>query len=135
MRPGPPGALCPSRAPDRLPPRPRQAAEATRAVRNARTATLLGGCEIKPLSSGAANLSFWTCPRSRGRGVASRAVALACTFAFEAPGLRRIEILADPHNGPSRRVAVRNGLTEAGIRDGRVLYVADAEPPAGGRAH
>ncbi len=93
MRPGPPGALCPSRAPDRLALRP-----------------------------------------PPDRGVSSRAVALACTFAFEELGLRRMEILADPDNGPSRRVAVRNGFTEAGIRDGRVLYVADAEPRAGGRA-
>jgi RimJ/RimL family protein N-acetyltransferase len=95
------------------------------AVRDAATVTLLGGCEIRPLPSGAANLSYWTYPGHRGRGVASRAAALACRFAFEELGLTRVEILTDPDNVPSRRVALRNGFRAAGVRDGRVLYIAD----------
>src|SRR5512147_3257025 len=83
------------------------------AVRDAITTTLLGGCELKPLPTGAANLSYWTYPGHRGRGVASRAVALACRFAFDELGLRRVEILTDPDNVPSRRVAVRSGFRAA----------------------
>lgn len=96
------------------------------AVRDATTATLLGGCEIKPLPTGAANLSYWTYPGHRGRGVASRAVALACRLAFEELGLKRLEIVADLDNAASRRVAVRNGFRTVGVRDGRVLFIAEA---------
>lgn len=103
------------------------------AVRDAVTATLLGGCEIKPLPNGAANLSYWTYPAHRGRGVASRAVALTCGYAFGKLGLKRVEILTDPDNAPSRRVAVRNGFREAGVRDGRILYIADAATSGGSR--
>lgn len=103
------------------------------AVRDARTAMLLGGCELKPLPNGAANLSYWTHPAHRGRGVASRATALACRFAFEELGLTRIEILTDLDNAPSRRVAVRNGFREAGVRDGRALFIADADTTWGRR--
>lgn len=96
------------------------------AVRDAVTNTLLGGCEIKPLPAGAANLSYWTYPGHRGRGVASRAVALACRLAFEELGLKRLEIVADLDNAASRRVAVRNGFRTVGVRDGRVLFIAEA---------
>jgi RimJ/RimL family protein N-acetyltransferase len=101
------------------------------AVRDALTTTLLGGCEITPLSPGAASLSYWTYPGHRGRGVASRTVALACRVAFEELGLKRVEILVDPDNALSHRVAIRNGFRPAGVRDGRVLYIVDADTSAG----
>src|SRR5215470_7513556 len=48
------------------------------AVRDAASGDLLGGCELKPLTSEVANLSYWTYPAHRRRGVASEAVARAC---------------------------------------------------------
>jgi RimJ/RimL family protein N-acetyltransferase len=41
------------------------------AVRDFATGTLLGGCELRPLGDGAANLSYWTYPPHRRRGVAA----------------------------------------------------------------
>jgi RimJ/RimL family protein N-acetyltransferase len=101
------------------------------AVRDAIAGNLLGGCEIKPVPGGSANLSYWTYPAHRGHGVASRAVALASRWAFEELGLKRLEIISDPDNEASRRVAVRNGFRAAGVRDGRVQYIVDAETRAG----
>ena len=95
------------------------------AVRDVATNTLLGGSELRPLAADAANLSYWTYAPHRGRGVASRAVALSCEIAFAEFGIRRIEILVDPDNWPSRRVAVRNGFREIGGREGRVLYILE----------
>lgn len=97
------------------------------AVRDAATQELLGGCELVPLEDQAANLSYWTYPPHRRRGVASRAVALILAIAFEEFGFRRLEIVTDPDNIGSRRVAGRNGFTEAGQREGRVLYVINAD--------
>jgi RimJ/RimL family protein N-acetyltransferase len=92
------------------------------AVRDATSGVLLGGCELRPLSGKIANLSYWTYPAHRGRGVASRAVALACDVAFGELGVERLEILTDPDNTGSRRVALRNAFVEIGMRDGRVLH-------------
>ncbi len=97
------------------------------AVRDAVTDTLLGGCELRPRADEAANLSYWTYPAHRNRGIASRAVALACKVAFADFGFRRVEVLTDPDNAPSCLVAIRNGFRVAGIRDGRVLHVLEAE--------
>ena len=97
------------------------------AVRDVATNTLLGGCELRPLAADAANLSYWTYAPHRGRGVASRAVALVREIAFGEFGIRRIEVLVDPDNWPSRQVAVRNRFREVGSREGRVLYMLEKD--------
>ena len=97
----------------------------TFAVRDAEAGTLLGGCELRPLARGAANLSYWTYPAHRNRGVASRAVAIAIRLAFAGLGLTRLEVLVDPDNDSSRKVVLRNAFEEVGARYSRVLYVLD----------
>jgi RimJ/RimL family protein N-acetyltransferase len=64
--------------------------------------------------------------KRRGRGVASEAVRLVCDLAFTWFGFRRVEVVTDADNVFSRRVAIRNGFEERGIRDGRVLHVREA---------
>ncbi|HEX9164210.1 MAG TPA: GNAT family N-acetyltransferase [Thermoanaerobaculia bacterium] len=93
------------------------------AVRDVATNELVGGCEIRQLDRTRANLSYWTYPPHRRRGVASRAVALACDIALNELAFDEIEVLIDPDNNASHAVAVRNGFTRVGERDGRVLYV------------
>lgn len=100
------------------------------AVRDAITGALLGGCELKPRGTEAANLSYWTHPAHRGRGVASRAVALACKLAFGELAAARVEILTDPDNIASRRVALRNGFRVVGLRGGRILHLLEAHDRA-----
>jgi RimJ/RimL family protein N-acetyltransferase len=100
----------------------------TLAVRNCATGELVGGCELRPLYDEVANLSYWTHPAHRGRGFASRAVALACDVAFRELGYARLEVLTDPDNVRSRGVAVRNGFREIGIKDGRILHVRESIP-------
>jgi RimJ/RimL family protein N-acetyltransferase len=99
----------------------------TFAVRSADTGVLLGGCELRPLDREAANLSYWTYPAHRLRGVASRAVALASNLAFERFGFRRLEVVTDPDNAGSRRVAANNRFREAGEREGRILHILEFE--------
>jgi len=89
------------------------------AVRDVATRALLGGCELRPLAGSFANLSFWTHPAHRGRGVASRAVALACGVAFQELGIQRVEVLTDADNAPSRQVADRTGCGSQRIQGGR----------------
>jgi RimJ/RimL family protein N-acetyltransferase len=96
------------------------------AVRDRATGELVGGCELEPNGEGTANLSFWTHPRHRRRGVASAAVRQLCALAFADFGFRHVELVADPDNVASRRIAIRNGFEEAGVRAGRVLHVLAA---------
>ncbi len=100
-------------------------ARLTFAVRDSAAGTLLGGCELLPLGSSIANLSYWTYPAHRSRGVASRAVAIAVRLAFADLKIARIEIVVDPDNHYSRKVALNNGFEESGTRGKRTLYVLD----------
>lgn len=61
-------------------------------------------------------IGYWVAAEARGRGVATRAVLLLRDWAAAALGLSELEILADPENLGSRRVAERAGFTEIGER-------------------
>src|SRR5262249_50094499 len=93
------------------------------AVRDAVTNELLGGCELRPLERTTANVAYWTYRTHRRRGVATRAVALLCVVAFEEFDFQRLEIVAHPDNVGSRNVAIRNGFTEVGLRNGFIVYL------------
>jgi RimJ/RimL family protein N-acetyltransferase len=97
------------------------------AVRTTLTNDLLGGCELRPVGLGLANVSYWTYPKHRRRGVATRALRLACEVAFTEFRFRTLEALIEPDNAVSRKVASANGFEEIGQREGRLLYVLRCE--------
>ena len=104
----------------------------TWAVRLADRPAALGHVELNIVDEGRAKISYSTYPSARGRGLAARAVDLACVFAFEQLGLARVQLLADADNLASRKVAAKAGFTAEGVlrehgeREGRrhdmVLY-------------
>lgn len=53
---------------------------------------------------------YWLAPEGRGRGIASRSVALLCDWAFQNIGLARIRLKTLPENARSQRVAERAGF-------------------------
>jgi RimJ/RimL family protein N-acetyltransferase len=54
---------------------------------------------------------------------------LACQVGIAQFGVQRLEIAVDPDNIASRRVAMRNGFQETGMRNGRILHVRDMSLP------
>lgn len=67
--------------------------------------------------SGVVGIGYWTAPAFRRRGLMWRGVRLAARWAAESvTDLRRIEILVQPGNLASRRVAERAGATLEGLR-------------------
>ncbi len=94
----------------------------TFAVRSATSGELLGGCELLPKDAGTANVSYWTHPRHRGEGVATRAVAILAADVAPDLGFRRLEIVTDPDNVPSRRVAELNGFEEVETQNGQIVH-------------
>jgi ribosomal-protein-alanine N-acetyltransferase len=85
------------------------------AARDARSGELVGGCEIRLREHGIAELSYWVFPSNRGRGMACRAVRLACDYAFADLGVERVELYIEPDNLASRGVARSAGFREEGV--------------------
>jgi ribosomal-protein-serine acetyltransferase len=89
---------------------------------------LLGGVGLNHVSAvrRSANLGYWVADDARGGGVAVAAAHLAAAWAFAHLGLQRIEILVQPENSASLRVAVKLGAVCEGIaRNG---IIVDGEP-------
>ena len=92
------------------------------ASRDARTRRLVGGCEVRLKPNGVGEMSYWTFPADRGQGFASRAVRLACAFAFAELAVERMEIYVAVDNLASRGVARRAGFVEEGVLRGLLRF-------------
>lgn len=87
----------------------------TFAVRETQTGALAGGCQLRLRKKQIAEMSYWVFPAFRRRGFASRAVSLACQWAFAELAVERMELYVEPDNAASRSAAERAGFTEEGI--------------------
>ena len=64
---------------------------------------------------GQAEIGYWVAPWARGRGVATAATRALTAHAFGA-GLARLELLTQPENAASQRVALAAGYRREGVR-------------------
>jgi [ribosomal protein S5]-alanine N-acetyltransferase len=76
---------------------------------------LAGGCELRIVSPGIGEVSYWVGPEHRRRGYAARALRLLIGFAFGELDLRRIEAAADARNAASRAALARAGFRHEGV--------------------
>jgi len=88
---------------------------------------VLGNVMLKGYDAGndSAAVGYWTAAAARNRGVASQAVKMLTTWAFEsfgAQGLQRVELLHQTDNPASCRVAQKSGYA--------LIRVLPADPPA-----
>ena len=72
------------------------------------------------LLSGAAG--YWVARRFGGTGVATRALAMVCDFAFGPAGLHRVEVNIRPENAASLRVVEHLRFRDEGVRR-RYLHI------------
>lgn len=73
---------------------------------------LLGAVGVEIKRSGErryGNAGYWVAADARGRGIATRAVRLLTDWAFVALDIEWMQLVIDPANQPSRRVAERAG--------------------------
>ena len=61
-----------------------------------------------------AEIGYWMAAEARGRGIGSRATRMLAVWAVTSLGLERVELLANPENEASQRLAVRAGFTREG---------------------
>jgi RimJ/RimL family protein N-acetyltransferase len=79
------------------------------------------GFRVVDLAEGYAEVAHWVLPAARGRGVATRAVAVLTGWAFGL-GLHRLEKRHAAANAASCRVADRSGSPLEGTRYSSVLH-------------
>jgi RimJ/RimL family protein N-acetyltransferase len=78
--------------------------------------TLLGAIGVGRFDwdDGKAEIGYWIAREARRRAVGVRAVRLLARWALTELGLERIELLANPENVASQRLAERAGFTREG---------------------
>jgi len=85
------------------------------AIADASTAELVGAIDMRISHLKTGHVGYWVAPQARGRGVASDALAALSRWAFESLGLGRMELLTDPENVASQRVAEKAGFQREGV--------------------
>jgi [ribosomal protein S5]-alanine N-acetyltransferase len=63
----------------------------------------------------AGHIGYWCAAEARGRGVVTRALRLLSLYGFEELGLQRLELITDPDNVASQRVAEKVGYRREGV--------------------
>jgi RimJ/RimL family protein N-acetyltransferase len=78
---------------------------------------LLGGCGLINFDheNGRAEIGYWVARDARRRGVGTRTVVLLSRWALRTLDLERLELLANPGNEASQRLAERAGFTREGL--------------------
>jgi ribosomal-protein-alanine N-acetyltransferase len=66
--------------------------------------------------AGTGEIGYWVAREARGRGIATRAVRLACEWAASELELTTLEIIVHEDNAASLRVARSAGFTPTGER-------------------
>ena len=62
-----------------------------------------------------ARVGYWVAAPVRGRGICTRALRLVARFALEELGLQRVDLITDPDNVASQRVAAKVGFRREGV--------------------
>jgi RimJ/RimL family protein N-acetyltransferase len=68
------------------------------------------------------HVGYWCLRSERGQGIVPRAVRLLARFAFEELELGRVELVTDPDNASSQRVAEKLGFTREGVLRSHLLH-------------
>ena len=83
---------------------------------------LVGSMGLFPPRDGVGEAGYWTAPGQRGRGLTGEALRVLADWALDAVGVHRVELLVDPANTGSRRVAESAGFVAEGTIRQRFLF-------------
>jgi RimJ/RimL family protein N-acetyltransferase len=92
------------------------------AVEARTSGALLCSIGLFPPTDGVGGVGYWTIPEHRGRGYTAEALEILTAWVFAELGLRRVELVVDPANTGSRRVAERAGFFAEGLLRQRFLH-------------
>lgn len=88
------------------------------AVESRETGRLVAGFGLHRVEhrDGTAEIGYWVAPWARGRGIGAEATRRIARYAFEELALGRVDVLVEPANAASHRVAAKAGCSYEGVR-------------------
>jgi RimJ/RimL family protein N-acetyltransferase len=92
-------------------------------IADSETDALLGTIALRRIGSdgGRWSVGYWVAPWARRRGVATAALKVITAFGFKKLGAQEIELLAEPENIPSQRVAEAAGFQRGELLRNRIV--------------
>ena len=91
------------------------------AILDRSTGELLGGIGSRVAGPAVVEIGYWVKAGARGRGIATRALALIVRFAFDELDAARVQLTTEPENLGSQRVAEKAGFVREGTLRSRLL--------------
>jgi RimJ/RimL family protein N-acetyltransferase len=85
------------------------------AITDTATAEVIGSIEMRVNRMLTGHIGYWLAPEVRGRGLTAEALLALSRWGFEELRLGRVELVTDPDNMASQRVAEKAGFTREGI--------------------
>lgn len=86
------------------------------AIEDADTSELLGSIDMfLNVERYRGHVGYWVAEPARGRGFCTRALRLVAVWGVESLGLQRLELITDPDNVASQRVAEKVGFRREGL--------------------
>jgi RimJ/RimL family protein N-acetyltransferase len=92
------------------------------AVVDATTGMLLGSIDMGVNAMRSGHIGYWIAAEARGKGVCTRALRLLVAWALEEGGLERLELITDPDNLASQRVAEKVGFHREAVLRSHLLH-------------
>jgi RimJ/RimL family protein N-acetyltransferase len=85
------------------------------AITDAETGDVIGSIDMRINRMKTGHVGYWLAPEARGRGLTSAALLALSRWGFQRLGLGRVELVTDPDNIASQRVAEKAGFTREGV--------------------
>jgi RimJ/RimL family protein N-acetyltransferase len=83
---------------------------------------LVGAIGMSTNQSRTGHVGYWCAPQARGKGLTTRALRLLSRWAFDELDLERLELITDPDNVASQRVAEKVGYQREGVLRSHLLH-------------
>jgi RimJ/RimL family protein N-acetyltransferase len=99
------------------------------AIADAATGEVIGSIEMR-INRLTGHIGYWLAAQARGRGLTAEALLALSGWGFGELGLGRVELVTDPDNIASQRVAEKAGFTREGILRS-ILVNRDGSRPDG----
>ena len=85
------------------------------AIVDAASGDLAGSIAVRLRRFSTGHFGYWIAREARGRGAATEALTALCRWAVETLDVKRLELLTDPDNRGSQRVAEKAGFQREGL--------------------
>lgn len=83
---------------------------------------LIGSIGLRVNQFATGHIGYWCAKEARGRGLTTRALRLVSGFGLEELGLGRLELITDPDNHASQRVAEKVGFRREAVLRSHLLH-------------